>query len=242
MSYIVYNLMQTIATKRSSMTSVKRSLKYREAAYHAIKEAILAGDYPPHQPLIEEHLADLLAISRTPVREALAILEHEGLIEPRGNRGLYVRSIAREEFIAMFVANETVEPFLASRAARLAREDQLQAIDQIIQQAKICTARGDQAGFLKSSRDFHRLVGEAANNAPLAGFVLRNEERADMYLLSYGKQMDLASMSASLREHEEIQRAIAAHEPEDAAHLVIFHARSLRQRLAGLFTGMESES
>jgi DNA-binding GntR family transcriptional regulator len=223
------------------MAGVKRSPKYREAAYHAIKEAILSGDYPPHQSLIEEQLAEMLAISRTPVREALAILEHEGLIGPRGNRGLYVRSIDREEFIAMFVANETVEPTLAARAARLADEEQLAAIEEAIKQAKACAARGDQAGFLKRSRDFHRLVGEAANNAPLAGFVLRNEERADMYLLSYGKQLDLASMSASLREHENIYRAIAAREPEDATHLMIFHARSLRERLAGLFSRMEGE-
>jgi DNA-binding GntR family transcriptional regulator len=87
-----------------------RAPTYREAAYAAIKEAILSGQIGPGQPLIEERLAALLDISRTPVREALAILEHEGLIAPVYRRGLYVCKLTRAEFVELFVANETVVP------------------------------------------------------------------------------------------------------------------------------------
>src|SRR3954451_6001522 len=58
--------------------AVSKVPRYREAAYIAIKEAILAGQLGPNQPLTEEQIAASLNISRTPVREALAILEHEG--------------------------------------------------------------------------------------------------------------------------------------------------------------------
>ena len=72
---------------------IDRSPTYREVAYTMIKDAILAGQLEPGQPLIEEKLAGLLKISRTPVREALAILEHEGLLTSFYKRGLYVHSV-----------------------------------------------------------------------------------------------------------------------------------------------------
>jgi DNA-binding GntR family transcriptional regulator len=221
--------------------TIAKAPRYREAAYSAIKEAILAGRFAPEQPLIEEQLAAELNISRTPVREALAILEHEGLIGPRGGRGLFVRTLTRAEFIEMFVANETVEPYLARRAALLAVEAQLRTMSEAIQRGLQAAEAIDEAGFLRASRDFHRLVGEAAGNATLAQFVLRNEEHTDMYLLNYGKVVDVTSMRASVREHEAIFAAITQRDPEAAARVAIYHAHSLRERFAMLFNSSDVE-
>jgi DNA-binding GntR family transcriptional regulator len=209
--------------------------RYREIAYTAIKEAILAGQLEPEQPLVEEKLATLLNISRTPVREALAILEHERLIGPRGGRGLYVRKMTRQEFIEIFTANETIEPYLARRAALLATETQLNDIAAAIKLGLVSAKRADLAGFLRSGRNFHRLVGEASNNTPLTQFVLRNEERTDLYLLSYGKVVNSASMQASNSEHQAIFEAIVQRDPEAAARLVIYHSQSFRERFSELF-------
>ena len=55
---------------------VEKVPRYREAAYAAIKEAILLGQFESRQALVEEQIAEALTISRTPVREALALLEH----------------------------------------------------------------------------------------------------------------------------------------------------------------------
>lgn len=213
-----------------------RTPRFREAAYAAIKDAILLGKLGPHQPLVEESLASMLAISRTPVREALALLEHERLIGPRGGRGLYVAPVSREEFVAMFVANETVEPFLVRQAARLATPTQLDELATTLVEAEASVDSADMVGFLRASRTFHRLVGEAAGNAPLTDFVVRNEERADMYLLSAGKAVEAHTMQASNREHSAILRAIQERDPETAARLAIYHAQSLRVRLGDLFS------
>jgi DNA-binding GntR family transcriptional regulator len=221
--------------------TIAKAPRYREAAYSAIKEAILSGRFAPEQPLVEEQLAADLKISRTPVREALAILEHEQLIGPRSGRGLFVRVLTRAEFIEMFVANETVEPYLARRAALLASEAQLQAMSDALQRAMQAAETTGEAGFLRASRDFHRLVGDASGNATLAQFVLRNEEHTDMYLLNYGKVVDVASMRASIREHEAIYNAIAQRDPEAAARVAIYHAYSLRERFAALFNGSDDE-
>jgi DNA-binding GntR family transcriptional regulator len=137
----------------------------------------------------------------------------------------------------MFVANEAVEPYLARRAALLASEAQLQAMSEALRRGRQAAEASDGPGFLGASRDFHRLVGEAAGNSTLAQFVLRNEEHTDMYLLNYGKVVDVASMHASVREHGAIFAALAQRDPEAAARVAIYHAHSLRERFAALFTG-----
>lgn len=218
---------------------VPKAPRFREAAYTAIKEAILLGQFEPGQALVEEQIAEALTISRTPVREALALLEHENLIAPRNGRRLYVRELTREEFESMFVANETVEPFLVRHAALRATEAQLEAIHAAIGRGKQSAAAADIAGALRSGRDFHRLVGKTSGNAPLTEFVARNEERTDLYLLSYAKVVDVPGMNASNREHEAIFHAIAGHDPETAARLVIYHCQAVRERLSALFSSAQ---
>jgi DNA-binding GntR family transcriptional regulator len=212
---------------------IDRAPTYREVAYTMIKDAILAGQLEPGQPLIEEKLAGMLNISRTPVREALAILEHEGLLTSFYKRGLYVHTVTRTEFIALFVANEAVEPAMARRAAISAQ--QLADMRAAITEGVRCAEGGDSAGFLRSGRTFHRLVGDASGNPPLAQFVERNEERVDLYLMNSGKALGIAEMQAANREHAAIFQAISQRDPDGAERLTIYHAQSTRDRWAELF-------
>lgn len=218
------------------MLPARRAPRYREAAYAAIKEAILSGELAAGEPLIEERIAAALGISRTPVREALAILEHEGLIAPRG-RGLFIRELTREEFLDMFVANEVVEPYLARRAALHATETDIAAMQAAIDRGRAAAKAVDLHASLASGRDFHRYLGRAAGNVSLAHFVLHNEEQTDLFLLSLSDP-DLLSadnMEASNREHQDILDAIRHRDPEAASRLVIYHAQSLRTRHGPLF-------
>ena len=212
-----------------------RAPRFREAAYSAIKEAILSGAFSPQQPLIEEHIAARLAISRTPVREALSILEHERLLAPRSGRGLYVALLDRAAFAALFIANETVEPYLVRQAALSATPEQLAALHKSLERAARAAQDLDTTAFLRASRDFHRLVGQAAGNEPLTSFVVHNEERTDMYLVSTGTRIDGDNMRISIDEHAAILNAIARRDPESGARLAVYHAQSLRHRFADLF-------
>jgi DNA-binding GntR family transcriptional regulator len=124
---------------------------------------------------------------------------------------------------------------LARRAALLATASQLAAIEEAVHRAKECSLRLDTAGFLRASRDFHRLVGLAAGNRPLADFVVQNEERTDMYLINYGKVVKQERMAASVQEHRAILGALLDRDPEAAERLVIYHAQSLRERFTELF-------
>jgi DNA-binding GntR family transcriptional regulator len=217
----------------------RKPARYSEIAYRAIKDAILTGRLEVEKPLIEEDLAGLLSISRTPVREALAILEHEGLIGPRHGRGLYVRPIEREEFLEIFAANELVEQELVRRAARLATDELLPVMAGQVSRETYYAVQGDLPACLDARREFMRLLGEAAANAPLAQFLVSSQERIDLYLLGPGKSAGRAMIAAAARQHEAILAALVRRDPDEAARLVIYHTQDLRERFAQLFRGEE---
>lgn len=217
--------------------NIPRAPRFREAAYTAIKEAILDARLSGDEPLVEERIAAALGISRTPVREALAILEHEGLIVARPGKGLFIRELSREEFFDMFSANEVIEPYLASRAALLATEEHLAALRKAIDHGVEAAQSVNLNHFLQSGREFHHWMAVATGNTSLRDFVVRNEEQTDLYLLSLGDPalISAGSMQTSNREHQDILDAIRQRDPAAAARFVIVHAQSLRTRWASMF-------
>ncbi len=215
----------------------RRSPRFRELAFDAIKEAILEGRIEAGEPLFEVKIASALGMSRTPVREALALLAHEGLVAYRPGTGLVIRELSREEFIDMFVANELVEPQLVRRAAVHATELHFSKLQDAVDLGHQAADDADIGASLRSGREFHRWVGIAANNPPLAQFVLRNEEQTDLYLLSLSNTSILSGeeLAISTQEHQDILDALHRRDPEDASRLVIYHAQSLRRRHKHLF-------
>lgn len=80
-------------TVTATMKPIGRGdLTLADVAYQRISEALFSGDLEPGSRLVMDQLAEQLDISRTPVRDALARLQREGLIEPTGRRGFVVRT------------------------------------------------------------------------------------------------------------------------------------------------------
>ncbi len=215
-----------------------KSPRFRDTAYSAIKDAVLSGSIESGEPLFEEKLAAALGMSRTPVREALAILEHEGLLIQRTGRGHYIRELTRKEFLDMFTANEVVEPYLARHAAVAATAEDIQTMRQTIDIGVRAVEHLNAYESLRSGREFHRALGRSAGNEALTRLVVRNEEQVDLYLASLGDSRMLSAefMQASNQEHEDILAAIVARDPDAASRLVIFHAQSLRRRYESFFS------
>ena len=97
------------------------STSFRKEAYAALKRAITAMDiydHPQEIRLDERRLSDGLGVSRTPIREAMTLLEQEGFVRTRPRRGIFVVRKSKREIVEMI----TVMAALESMAARLAAE------------------------------------------------------------------------------------------------------------------------
>jgi GntR family transcriptional regulator, vanillate catabolism transcriptional regulator len=107
-----------------------------------IRDMILAGDLPPGSPVTEAGLAEVLGVSRTPVRNVLPALEREGLLEPRGRRGFAVRGFSAHESLAALETRSTIEGMAARMVARQG------ASEELVATLRDCLAKGD-AIFVK---------------------------------------------------------------------------------------------
>ncbi len=97
-------------------------------AYEQVRAAIVENRYAPGQRLIEQRLAAELGLSRTPIREALRILEAEGLVVSERNRGAIVRPLSPTEVVDLYGLRIRLESYAAELAAQRITEQELGAL------------------------------------------------------------------------------------------------------------------
>ncbi len=215
-------------------TTDSRSKRLREVAYQAIKDSILLGIVGTQVPLAEERLAEVLQISRTPVREALALLEHEGLLEAIAYKGLYVREISVREFLEMFDTVELIEPVLASRAAVRAEIDDIETMEAALDRAEKYI-EGEPGKHFLACREFQQKLGECADHQYMTQLLVSIEERSDLYLIHTWEVLPVENMLAAVNDRRKILEAVKRGDKDGAAEAARDHARSVRKRWRELF-------
>lgn len=134
--------------------------------YHEIKNRILTCAIAPGAYLTEGRLAELLSVSRAPVREALAMLVHEGFVHAQSRHGYLVREITLGDVQEILYLRLLLEPAAAALAAQRATGPQLRTLTELAAQA----ARGGPA-FRETDRRFQGALAEASGNRRLAAIL-----------------------------------------------------------------------
>ena len=190
-----------------------------EQAYEELRGRIVSGVLPAGERLLAEEIAEALAISQTPVKEALARLERDGLVEAASRRASVVRRFTRADIEEIYAArlllelHAVAEGLAAGRAPRAAVKH-LQAIyrEQMVQAEKRSDAGLAEA--IRLDREFHEYLVGLAGNRLIAGWhriVLRQTQTIRNYpLFRY-------DVGRARREHGAIVKAFAA---GDAGRLV----------------------
>ena len=94
-------------------------------AYAQVRAAIVENRYPPGQRLVEQRIAEELGLSRTPIREALRLLEAEGLVVSERNRGAMVRPLSPTEVVDLYGLRIRLESYAVEVATERATEAEL---------------------------------------------------------------------------------------------------------------------
>jgi DNA-binding GntR family transcriptional regulator len=143
----------------------------RDQAVDALRDMVINGVIPAGSRVNEAELAEMLGISRGPLREAIQRLSAEGLIEFRRNRGAFVRELALEDIRLLYEVREVLESAAAKRAAREANDDQIAdlerqiaQVDSIVSTTKRGRAHDPHAEVLELSNDFHVTVLDICKN------------------------------------------------------------------------------
>ena len=222
-------------------------MKQTEAATHGrravieLREKILSGELPGGMRLFEVPIAELLDISRTPVREALSRLTEEGLLDRLPSGGFVVRRFGFADVIDAIEVRGVMEGMAARLAAeRGASPEALEKIGQTVSQLDLCFGeRLDDVDF-----DAYSELNEQFNHqlSALCGsdMISREVERAGSLPFASPSaflpdKADIAAFRRSLRgaqeQHKAIVAAITAREGSRAEAVAREHARTARRNL-----------
>lgn len=200
------------------------------------------GVLRPGDKLIEAQIASALRMSRTPVREALARLKAEGVIESRHKQGAEVARITRAELIDIYDIRMELEGYGARVAASTITLDELgqgehilAAIDAMLADETLTTTeRAARMASLNS--DFHLLVATASRNHLLPSMIRLTLRTYLLFTLF--RSYTIAELCHSNEQHRAILRALADHDSTAAEQRMRDHARTglnvmLREYLRG---------
>jgi DNA-binding GntR family transcriptional regulator len=213
-------------SSRKPRLYIASSLPLREKVYGAIRNYILDGDIPPGERLIESQLASRIKTSRTPVREALHLLEKEGLLESIPRVGYRVKELKFSE-VEEICQIRTVNEILALRwAAGRITPKEIHALEKNIADTEAELNRGNPLGFVEFDAEFHEILVRASGSERLLElcqllrrhmlrYRMRAMMRADVVrraidghsrILERLKDRDMEGVEKAIMEHLEISK------------------------------------
>lgn len=227
-----------------------------QQAYLFLRQEILTGRLASGDRLVEERLAKRLAVSRTPVREALHHLQREGLIQADHRGGLRVTTLTIADAIQLYDCRLGLEQVAVVGACENATPQQLEELQQHIAQARELAAQGsspgqtqlspangepsqadEQAHRLMVDQSFHHILAESSGNPWLVA--LLDQVFIKMALLRLTTTYRNPKVLEIWTEHEQIVTAISQRDSQAATaavyrHLVASKTRVI-QELQGIY-------
>jgi DNA-binding GntR family transcriptional regulator len=132
-----------------------------------VRQLVLGGEFPPGSPLSEAVLAQQFDVSRTPIRETLKQLQHEGLVEIRPKVGTFVREPTRREIVELFQLKEGLEGLAAGLLARRGDVPELRVLERNVEASDQASLDQDAARYAELVNEFHRTIITGADNRKL---------------------------------------------------------------------------
>ncbi|WP_043847287.1 GntR family transcriptional regulator [Crystallibacter crystallopoietes] len=132
-----------------------------------VRALILGGDFPPGAPVSEVFLSQEFEVSRTPIREALKQLQHEGLVEIRPKVGTFVREPTRREIVELFQLKEGLEGLAAGLLARRGKVREISVLERNVAESDEAAAEQDAERYAELVHEFHRTIITGADNNKL---------------------------------------------------------------------------
>lgn len=193
---------------------------------HQVIDALVAGASEglilPGDRIIEADLAEQLGVSRVPVREALRVLESQGVVVNEPYKGIRLTPVSHDRIDQLIEVRVALETTAATRAIRLKRNDatHLQELESIVHGMEAMAARNEVFGFATADTSFHRSLCSYAGNAVLSDMweMLARQMTIIFGLSAFGKPME-----AIVEEHWELIRVFRSGKVGDMARAISDH-------------------
>ena len=194
-----------------------------------LERMILAGDLPAGAKLNEATIAELLGVSRGPVREAFRALEESGLVRLEKNRGVFVRQIDVKEADEIYELRAVLDEFVGRRVAATARPEHVRALRALIDRMDRAASNDDLDAYHVANIAFHDKLVELAGNAKLLFTYRRLVNELSLYRRTALAQAGALPLSS--HQHHDIVEKIAAGQAAAAGRALYEHVIGSRERM-----------
>ncbi|HWJ72218.1 MAG TPA: GntR family transcriptional regulator [Kaistia sp.] len=218
------------ARERSTAGSAEVSLS--EFAYTQILELMLSGKLQAGAVLQERRLAEMLAISRTPIREALGRLEAESLVSRRHGRVLVVSDVSVESYVSLLDLRRIIEVEAAARATGRITAEQCKAIELAIDELRRVTVI-TPAHHWAVDEMVHGTIAEATGNPMVVSAIRDLRRRTHIFNTSRIPHRLLPGAS----EHLDLLHAVTGNDPEMSRQLMGQHLDNVRDAIIDFILG-----
>ena len=186
----------------------------REIAYEVLKHAIITGEIPAGERIVETDYAERLHISRTPLREALRKLERDGLVEYVLRRGVVVRAFTLADVEEIYTIRNALEMLTLPAIIRNATAEDVASLKERLREMDEVMAHGDIETLSPMARAFHsQLTALCRQNR-----ILRVIEGQDEFITRFSA-MAIRQENRRSQAHEEHYKLVEYVEKRDLEHL-----------------------
>lgn len=202
-----------------------------EHCYRTLSRKIVGLELKPNEPIGEQALAELLGVSRTPVREALSRLGAEGLVDLRARAGVIVSPIRMEAVRTAQFVRENLELAIVSEAARQSNRRVLLSIRQTIEEQELAVAEDNPDLFFECDERMHALFCSLAGRDGVWSFIAdakRHMDRVRRLSLQAGQLDQL------VQDHQAMLDAVSSGDASRAHDVMRTHLRRVMFDLAEL--------
>lgn len=199
-------------------------LPLRDVVFNTLREAILKGDLKPGERLMELQLAAQLGVSRTPIREAIRMLEQEGLAVTVPRKGAEVAKMTLKGMEDVLEIREALDILACQLACERITEEQI----AILSEKKVAFENSLKTGNVKAIAttdvEFHDVIYDATNNPKLVNMLNNLREQIYRYRVEYLKKEE--NYPKLIKEHNAIFDSLCNHNKEDATSSIREHVKN----------------
>lgn len=189
-------------------------LPLRDVVFNTLREAILRGDLKPGERLMELQLASQLGVSRTPIREAIRMLEQEGLAVTMPRKGAEVAKMTLKGMEDVLEIRAALDELASQLACERMTEDQLAQLEEQKTAFEKSLKTGNVKAIAEADVSFHDVIYEATGNPKLVNMLNNLREQIYRYRVEYLK--DEKNYPTLIKEHEAIYHALVNRNKEAA--------------------------
>lgn len=209
--------------------------------YTIIRESLISGAITPGSRLNLDNLAREMHVSNTPVRQALARLESEGLVTREPYRGFAASQLLDSRTIAeLYEYRLILEPPTAARAARSSSGEMIETLEALCDKPSIDALfhAGELDEMAQRDTDFHGTIAELAGNRVISENVRNTLARMSLY----SGYKHPGAWSSTWEEHRTIAQAIRTGDPHAAGEMMRLHLKTAYERISSTTARLTAES